>query len=118
MSRKLRPGLAWPTRPAIVAGVLGPLADDVHGAWMTWQREATDPIHPSWEPRHAPVIGGSPGKGATLWIGPVDRSQLEAVRGVAEEMLREARRWFEDALRAGEAWQSSRHERRWRLGLD
>jgi hypothetical protein len=119
VAKKLRPGLAWPTKASTIAAALGPIADQIHVAWMTWERRATNPLQASWEPRDAPVIGGIAGRGATLWVGPVDRSDLDVIRrAVDETILGAATRWFIEALAAGEAWQSSRHERRWSVAPD
>jgi len=116
--KKLRPGLSWPTKPAIVTAVLGPLTDDVRVVWMSWQQQARDPVHVVWEPIPRGGTEDLDHVGASLWISPIDRSQLDTWRLKADEVLQEVRSWLENALHAGEAWQSSKQERRWRLHAD
>jgi hypothetical protein len=117
MPKGLPPGLAWPVKPMLVASTLGALADEVDVAWMRWNRKPSSaPLSVDWSPTMSEGIGALPGNGATLWIAPIARADAELVRTlVADQLLPEARAWLEQALAAGEAWQSSRHERRWTI---
>jgi hypothetical protein len=117
MTRKLPPSLAWPTNASEVDAVLGEIAEQVHVAWMSWERKpSASPLQATWRPIPPPVIGGSEGDGTSLWIRPVAREEAEeARRRVREHLLPAAKKWLANALAAGEAWQGSRHEASWDL---
>ena len=115
VSRTLPPHLAWPVKASSVKDALGKLAGEVDVAWMSWVKSASDtPLHATWSPLTGQVIGSTRVDGAKLWIAPVDKERVAALRSlVAEQLLPQARAWLADALTADEGWRLMRHERRW-----
>lgn len=115
MSRTLPPHLAWPAKASFVKDALGELAGEVEVVWMSWVKSPSDcPLHATWSPLTGQVIGSTRVDGAKVWIAPVEKERLAALRSlVAEQVLPQARAWLADALTAGEGWRLMRHERRW-----
>ena len=115
MSKNLPPHLAWPVKASIVNDALGELADEVEVAWMSWDKSASDcPLRATWSPPTGQVIGSTRVDGAKLWIAPIEKEHVTALRSVvADQLLPEARAWLAGALTADEGWRLMRHERRW-----
>lgn len=115
MPPRLPPALAWPLRPSEVKEALGESAGSVRVVWASWHRKpSSTPLRATWDPEYPAVIGGWVGKGATLWIEPIDRADAERVRRhVRDRTLGQACDWLSQAVAAGEGWQATKHQVEW-----